>query len=152
MTDWLLLALFISAYLINKNTLPSLVAYFLCVMYQVSLFDYHDAVTNHLIYSVIFIPAAFFATIVKSFKQAYSICAYSLFHALYATDWVLSGGYETIFSLCYYYSQVGLALCLIYFSFEKGENGNHNARLFNSNSNMVNLWYFQTHSKKSKRA
>jgi glucan phosphoethanolaminetransferase (alkaline phosphatase superfamily) len=150
--DWVLFALFFSAYLINKNALPAMVAYSFCLVYQITLFDYHSAVLNHVIYAVIFIPAAFFATITKSFKYAYAICGYSLFHALYAIDWAFSGGYETVFSIYYYYAQAVLAIGIIYFSFEKGNNERVNRGPLHNFSILDHLWYFQTHTKKSGRA
>ena len=152
MIDWVLFALFFSAYLINKNALPALVAYSFCLIYQITLFDYHSAVLNHVIYAVIFIPAAFFATMTKSFKYAYAICVYATFHAFYSLDWMIHPYDESIMSLIYNESQIFIALSLIYFSFEKGNNERVNRGPLHNFSILDHLWYFQTHTKKSGRA
>lgn len=147
MIDWLLLALFFAAYIFNKNALPSLAAYFLCVAYQQTLFDYHSAIVNHLIYSLIFISLSYFATLGKQFYQAYAICAYSLFHALYAVDWLVSDGYETLFSGIYSDTQIILALCLVYFSVNREDNGIINKHPLNSGGGLGNIWHIQLYSK-----
>ena len=152
MIDYVLMAAFAVSSLINRNALPSTVAYFCCIIYQNTLFDLHSAIANHLIYAVIFIPAAYFATMIKSFKQAFAICVYSSFHTFYALDWLLNPNEYTYIAYSYNHMQVIIALCLIYFSFTGVQNGTNYRRPVNFSGFLDDLWNIYICTKASKRA
>lgn len=152
MIDYVLMSAFLASSLINRNALPSTVAYFCCIIYQHTLFDSHSAIANHLIYAVIFIPAAYFATMIKSFKQAFAICVYSSFHTIYAIDWLINPDEYTYIAYAYSHMQVFIALCLIYFSFDGVQNGNSYQRPINFSSILDDLWHIYIRTQASKRA
>lgn len=139
MIDAALLLAFLACWLINKNALPSLVAYFCCVIYQNTLFEAHSDLVNHLIYVVIFLPAAFFANI----KQAFAIVVYTAFQALYMVDIVVNPQIASPLYSWYSDIQVILAFCLIYSSFDRGQDGIHNPSPLYRSSILDDLWNIQ---------
>ena len=145
MIDYILLGSFFAALFINPKILPSLIAYALGVVYQFTLFDVHSDQMNHVIYGLIFIPAAFFVNI----HQAKAICIYSGFHALYAVDAVVSGGYVTYFSIVYNYIQITLAFSIIVSSFIGGDNVH--GRFIYRPFNLYSIKHLFTYTKASER-
>ena len=133
----------------NKNMLPAVVAYALCIVYQYTLFDYHSAVVNHVVYGVLFIPLVYFAT----FRLGLSMFFYAVFHWVVAVDYLLYSNIETFISINYHAMQIVLAISLMYAGLERTYNGVTNSNKFalDSELGMVNIWHIQTPTKTRKR-
>lgn len=144
MVDAVLLALFAVAFIFNNNMRPVLWAYALCVIYQITLFDHHSAVINHVIYGLIFIPFCYFATI----KLAAAMLVYSTFQLFVSIDYYFYRYSDTIISASYNETQIILALCLILIGLRKVDNGINNQFNWHDNPRLVNIWNNQTHSQK----
>ena len=142
------MGLLLLALCFNKNMLPAVVAYALCIVYQYTLFDYHSAVVNHVIYGVLFIPLVYFS----SFMLGLAMFFYSVFHWVVAVDYFLYPSVETFISTNYNAMQVLLALSLIYTGLKRIQNGDidNNKSALNSELRLVNLWHIQTSTKTSK--
>jgi hypothetical protein len=142
MIDLILIGLLISAFFLNRDILPALVAYSLCMAYQFTLFDHHSAVMNHVMYGLIFIPCIYFATM----RLACAMLSYSLFHLVVAVDYFLFPSLNTVISVYYNYLQALLSLSLIYFSGVQRDNVNTSGGYTRFNlPRLGNLWNISTH-------
>ena len=143
MIDSVLMGCFCVALFFNKNIAPALVAYFMCIVYQNTLFDLHSEVINHVIYGMLFIPCIYFATI----RLASAMLAYSAFHLVIAMDYFLFPFSDTIMSMTYDYIQVTLSFSLIYFSRKGWDNEpTNNSRFAKYNfSGLGSIWNISTH-------
>lgn len=142
MTDFVLLGLFLLALTFNKNMLPAVVAYFLCIVYQYTLFDSHSAVVNHVVYGVIFIPMIKYSSI----KLAIGMLFYSVFHGVIGLDYFLFADVDTFVSNNYNFMQIALAISLIYSGSIRAHNDKSELGKHSSSDNIggFNLWHIQT--------
>ena len=149
MTDFILMGLLLLALCLNKNMLPAVVSYALCVVYQYTLFDDHSAVVNHVTYGVLFIPLVYFAV----FRLSLAMFFYAVFHWVVAVDYLLYSNIETFISINYNVMQIVLAISLIYAGVKRGHNGatDNNQLALNSGLGLANIWNLQTPSNPRKR-
>ena len=143
MIDSVLMGCFCVALFFNKNIAPAMVAYFMCIVYQNTLFDSHSAVINHVIYGMLFIPCIYFATI----RLSSAMLAYSAFHLVIAMDYFLFPFSDTIISMTYNYIQILLSFGLIYFSRIGWDNEPTDNCGFarHNNASLDSLWNISTH-------
>ena len=143
------MGLLLLALCLNKNMLPAVVSYALCVVYQYTLFDDHSAVVNHVTYGVLFIPLVYFAV----FRLSLAMFFYAVFHWVVAVDYLLYSNIETFISINYNVMQIVLAISLIYAGVKRGDNGatDNNQFALDSEPGMVNIWNLQTPSNPRKR-
>jgi len=147
-TDLLLLLAFAVASLVNEKIRPTFLAYSFCVAYQLTLFDYHSAVINHVIYGLIFIPFCYFAII----QLSTAMVVYSTFHLFVSIDYQLYRYSDTFLSNSYNEIQIILALSLILIGCLRVDNGFNNKLSRYNFSGVVNIWNNQAHLQKKGRA
>ena len=145
MIDLILVSCFLFASYLNRNNNPATVGYLLCLIYQGTLFDYHSAIVNHIIYGLIFIPMCYKAHT----RLAYAMLIYSIFHSVVAIDYLFYPYSQTLLSVWYNYIQITLAFGLILTG--SGVRYNDTRIDFNTSVMGFNSWNFQTHTEKVKR-
>ena len=139
-----MISCFLAASYLNKHNNPATVGYLLCLLYQITLYDYHSAVVNHIVYSMVFIPMCYKANA----RLAYAMLIYSLFHLIVSIDYLFYPSSQTLISIWYNHIQITLAYGLILIG--SGVRYNDAGVDFDNSVRGFNPWNFQAHTEMGK--